>query len=73
MSKKATNLKYPMVDLLTAATMSIIYLNVVAASNLLFVNAPFAFIEAWMKELRGLSVASLEQKGPLSHNHQIDH
>ena len=73
MSKEATDLKYPMVDLLTGATMSLMYLNVLAASNLLLLSAPWLSMQAWMKGLEGGSVAAPEQKEPLSHNRQIAH
>ena len=62
MSKEAANLKYPMVDLLTDAIMSLMCLNVLATSNLLFFSAPRVLMEAWMKGLDGGSVAALEQK-----------
>ena len=73
MSKDATDLKYPMVDLLTGATMSLMYLNVLAASNLLLLSAPWLFMQAWMKGLTGGSVAAPEQKKLLSDNCQIAH
>jgi hypothetical protein len=53
MSKEVTDLKYPMVDLLTGATMSLMYLNVLAASNLLFLSTPWGFMEEWMRGLEG--------------------
>jgi hypothetical protein len=71
MSKETTDVKYPMVDLLTGATMSLMYLNVLAASNLLFLSAPWVCMEDWIKALEGGSVAALEQKEPLSDNRQI--
>ena len=71
MSKEATDLKYPMVDLLTGVTMSLMYLNVLAASNLLLLSAPWLFTQAWMKGLESGRVAALEQKEPLSDNRQI--
>ena len=64
MSKEATDLKYPMVDLLTAATMSLMYLSVLAAANLLFLSATWVCMEDWIKALDGGSVAALEQKKP---------
>jgi hypothetical protein len=73
MSKEATELKYPMVDLLGSATMSVMYLNVLAVSNLLLLSAPWVFMETWMKGLEGGSVTALEQKEPLSDNRQITH
>jgi hypothetical protein len=62
MSKEATGLKYPMVELLTSATMSLMYLNILAASNLLLHGAPWIFIQRWIKELEGGSVTAPEQK-----------
>jgi len=53
MSKEATDLKYPMVELFTGTTMSLVYLNVLAASSLLALNAPWIFMQAWIKELEG--------------------
>jgi hypothetical protein len=73
MSKEATDLKYPMVDLLTDAIMSLMYLNVLAASNLLLLSTPWVFMETWMKGLEGGSVTALDQKEPLSDNRQITH
>jgi hypothetical protein len=49
MRKEATDLRYPMVDLVTGATMSLMYLNVLAASNLLLLSAPWVFMPGWMK------------------------
>ena len=72
MSKEAVNLKYPMVDLLTDAIMSLMCLNVLATSNLLLFSAPRVLMEAWMKGLEGGSVAALEQKEALS-NYPISH
>jgi hypothetical protein len=47
-----TDLKYPMVDLFTGGTvMPLVYLNTLAASYLLLLNAPWLFTQAWMKEL----------------------
>ena len=66
MSKEAVNLKYPMVDLLTDAIMSLMCLNVLATSNLLLFSAPRVLMEAWMKGLDGGSVVALEQKEALS-------
>ena len=56
MSKDATDLKYPMVDLITGLIMSLMYLNVVTAMNLSLLSAPSVFMEAWMKGLEGGSV-----------------
>jgi hypothetical protein len=70
MSKEAADFKYPMVDLLTGATMSLMYLNVLTTSNLLLLSTPWAFMQAWMKGLEGGSVAAPEQKEPLSDNGQ---
>jgi hypothetical protein len=61
MSKDAANLKYPIVNLLTDAIMSLMCLNVLATSNLLLFGTPRVLIEAWMKGLDGGSVAALEQ------------
>jgi hypothetical protein len=58
MSKEAADLKYPMVDLLTGATMSLMYLNVLTASNLLLLSTPWVFMQAWMKGLEGGSGAA---------------
>jgi hypothetical protein len=63
MSKVATNLKYPMGDLLTDAIMSLMYLNVLTTSNLLLLSAPWEFMEAWIKGLEGLG--GPEQKGAI--------
>jgi hypothetical protein len=71
MSKEVTDLKYPMVDLLTDTTMLIIYLNMLAASNLLFLSFPF--MKEWMKGLEGGLMAAPEQKEPRSRNRQIGH
>ena len=71
MSKEPTGLKYPMVDLFTDFTMSFMYLNMLTASNLLLLSAPWLFTQAWMKGLVSGRVAALEQKQPLSDNHQI--
>lgn len=46
-----TGLKYPMVDLFTGTVMPIVYLNALAVSYLLFLNAPWLFTQAWMKEV----------------------
>jgi hypothetical protein len=47
-----TGLKYPMVDLFTGGTvMSLVYLNTLAVSYLLLLNAPWLLMQAWMKEL----------------------
>jgi hypothetical protein len=51
MKKEAADLKYPMVDLLTGATISLMYLNVLTASNLMLLSTPWIFMEAWMKGL----------------------
>jgi hypothetical protein len=45
------DLKYPMVDLFTGTVMPLVYLNTLAASYLLLLNAPWLFMQAWMKEL----------------------
>ena len=50
MSKEPTGLKYPMVNLFTDVTMSFMYLNMLTASNLLLLSAPWLFTQAWMKE-----------------------
>ena len=71
MSKEPTGLKYPMVDLFTDVTMSFMYLNMLTASNLLLLSAPWLFTQAWMKGLESGRVAALEQKEPLSDNHKI--
>jgi hypothetical protein len=71
MSKEATGLKYPMVDLFTDVTISFMYLNVLTASNLLLLGAPWLFTQAWMKGLESGRVAAPEQKAPLSDNRQI--
>jgi hypothetical protein len=68
MSKEPTGLKYPMVDLFTDVTMSFMYLNMLTASNLLLLSAPWLFTQAWMKGLESERVAALEQKEPLSDN-----
>jgi hypothetical protein len=73
MSKETINLKYPMLDLLTGSTMSLMYLNMLAASNLLFLNAPWAFMATWMKGLEGCSVAAPDQQEPMLDNHQNGH
>ena len=54
MSKDATDLKYPMVDLITGLIMSLMYLNVVTAMYLSLLSAPS--VQAWMKGLEGGSV-----------------
>jgi hypothetical protein len=47
-----TGLKYPMVDLFTGGTvMPLVYLNTLAVSYLLLLNAPWLLMQAWMKEL----------------------
>jgi hypothetical protein len=47
-----TGLKYPMVDLFTGGTViPLVYLNTLAASYLLLLNAPWLLMQAWMKEL----------------------
>ena len=51
MSKEPTGLKYPMVDLFTDVTMSLMYLNLLTASNLLLLSAPWLFTQIWMKGL----------------------
>ena len=56
MSRDATDLKYPMVDLITGLIMSLMYLNVVTAMYLSLLSAPSVFIQAWMKGLEGGSV-----------------
>ena len=45
MSKEATDLKYPMVDLITPAIMSLMYLNVLMTMNLMLLSAPRVFME----------------------------
>ena len=59
MSKEPTGLKYPMVDLFTDVTMSFMYLNMLTASNLLLLSAPWLFTQAWMKGLESGRVAAL--------------
>jgi hypothetical protein len=71
MSKKAADLKYPMVDLLTGATMSLMYFNMLTVSNLFLLGTPWLCMEAWMKGREGGSMASVQQKEPLSDNRQI--
>jgi hypothetical protein len=71
MSKEAADLKYPMVDLLTDATMSLMYLNVLTASTLLLLSSPWVFMEAWMKGLKVGSVAAPEQKESLADNREV--
>jgi hypothetical protein len=71
MSKEAADLKYPMVDLLTNATMSLMYLNLLTVSNLLLLSTPWLFIQAWMKGPEDGSVAPAQEKEPLSDNRQI--
>jgi hypothetical protein len=47
-----TDLKYPMVDLFTGGTvMPLVYLNTLAVSYLLLLNAPWLLMQAWMKGL----------------------
>jgi hypothetical protein len=46
-----TDLKYPMVDLFTGTVMPLVYLNTLAASYLLLLNAPWLLMQAWIKEL----------------------
>jgi hypothetical protein len=47
-----TGLKYPMVDLFTGGTvMPLVYLNTLAVSYLLLLNAPWLLMQAWMKGL----------------------
>ena len=58
MSKEATDLKYPMVDLITPAIMSLMYLNVLMTMNLMLLSAPRVFMEGWMKGLEGDSVGA---------------
>jgi hypothetical protein len=56
MSKDATDLKYPMVDLITVTIISLMYLNVLTAMNLSLLSAPWIFVEASMKGLESGSV-----------------
>jgi hypothetical protein len=72
MSKVPADLKYPMVDLFTDVTMSFMYLNMLTASNLLLLSAPWLFTQAWMKGLESGRVAAPEQEEPLSDNRQTD-
>jgi hypothetical protein len=44
-----TDLKYPMVDLVTSEMMPLMYLNILMAWYLLLLTAPWLFMEAWMK------------------------
>ena len=44
-----TDLKYPMVDLLTGAMMPLMYVNILMTWYLLLLTAPWLFMEAWMK------------------------
>jgi hypothetical protein len=46
-----TDLKYPMVDVLTDAMMSLTYLNILTVWYLLLLTAPWLFMQAWMKAL----------------------
>jgi hypothetical protein len=46
-----TDLKYPMVDLVTSATIPLVYLNTLTAWYLLLLTSPWLFVEAWMKQL----------------------
>jgi hypothetical protein len=49
-----TDLKYPMVDLFTGPIMmSLMYLNILAAWYLLFLTAPWLFMQPWMRGLEG--------------------
>jgi hypothetical protein len=66
MSKEATDLKYPMVDLLTGVTMSLMYLNVLAASNLLLLSAPWVLMQAWMKDVLPANPNQLNQAGKVA-------
>jgi hypothetical protein len=66
MSKEAADLKYPMVDLFTDATMSLMYLNMLTASYLMLLSTPWVFLQAWMKGFDGGSVAAPKQKELLS-------
>jgi hypothetical protein len=72
-SKESIDMSKEAVDLLSSATMSVMYLNVLAVSNLLLLSAPWVFMQRWMKGLEGGSVAAPEQKEPLSDNRQIAH
>ena len=48
-----TDLKYPMVDVLTDAMMSLTYLNILTVWYLLLLTAPWLFMQAWMKAFEG--------------------
>jgi len=52
-----TDLKYPMVDVFTDATMSLTYLNILTAWYLLLLTAPWLFMQAWMKALESQRAA----------------
>ena len=62
MSKEATDLKYPMVELITPAIMSLMYLNMLTTMNLFLLSAPRVFMEGWMKGLEGNSVEASTPK-----------
>jgi len=47
-----------------SCAMSLMYLNVLAAANLLFLSATWVCMEGWIEALDGGSVAALEQKKP---------
>jgi hypothetical protein len=70
MSKEASDLKYPMVDLLTDTTVSLMYLNMLTASHLMLLSTPWAFMQAWMKGFEGGSEAAPKQRELLSDNLQ---
>ena len=63
MSKEPTGLKYPMVNLFTDVTMSFMYLNMLTASNLLLLSAPWLFTQAWMKGLESGARGGTGAKG----------
>jgi hypothetical protein len=54
-----TDLKYPMVDLITGpAMMSLIYANIMMGWYLMLLNAPWLFMQAMMKGLEGERASS---------------
>ena len=47
-----TDLKYPMVDLLTGTIMPLMYLNTLAVCCLLPLTSPWLFMQVWTKGLQ---------------------
>jgi hypothetical protein len=50
-----TDLKYPMVDLITGpAMMSLMHANIIMGWYLMLLSAPWLLMQAWIKELEGV-------------------